>query len=108
MLRWRECIGLGEMMNYPGVLAGDVGALSKITSARNKVVDGHAPGLTSKDLEAYIAAGMNSDHESVTLAEASEKLKRGMFVMSHCCHFISRWASRQKPSALANTGSWTI
>lgn len=81
MLRWRECIGLGEMMNYPGVLAGDAGVLSKITSMQSKVVDGHAPGLTGKDLAAYIAAGMRSDHESVTLAEADEKLKRGMFVM---------------------------
>jgi adenine deaminase len=81
MLRWRECIGLGEVMNYPGVLAGDESTLRKITSARNRVIDGHAPGLTGKDLAAYIAAGMRSDHESVTLAEAREKLQRGMFVM---------------------------
>ena len=81
MRRWRECIGLGEMMNYPGVLAGDAGVLSKITAMRNRVIDGHAPGLTGKDLGAYIAAGMRSDHESVALDEAREKLQSGMFVM---------------------------
>ncbi len=81
ILRWRGCIGLGEVMNYPGVLAGDGTVLSKIEMARGKVVDGHAPGVTGKDLAAYIAAGIGSDHESVTLAEAEEKLRRGMFVM---------------------------
>lgn len=81
MRRWRECIGLGEVMNYPGVLAGDAVILSKIASLRSRVIDGHAPGLAGKDLAAYIAAGMRSDHESVTLVEAREKLQRGMFVM---------------------------
>jgi adenine deaminase len=81
MLRWRDCIGLGEVMNYPGVLAGDAAVLSKIKAAGNKVLDGHAPGLSGKDLSAYIAAGMRSDHESVTLAEAEEKLRKGMFVL---------------------------
>ncbi len=81
MLRWRECIGLGEMMNYPGILSGDAGALSKIKSMQKKVVDGHAPGLSGKDLAAYIVAGIRSDHESISLAEAREKLKNGMFIM---------------------------
>jgi adenine deaminase len=81
ILRWRNCIGLGEVMNFPGVLAGDAAVLSKIESARGKVVDGHAPGVAGKDLSAYIAAGIHSDHESVSLAEAEEKLRRGMFVM---------------------------
>jgi len=81
ILRWRECIGLGEVMNYPGVLAGDTAMLGKIEAARGRVIDGHAPGLTEKDLSAYIAAGMRSDHESVSLDEAEEKLKRGMYVM---------------------------
>jgi adenine deaminase len=81
ILRWRNCLGLGEVMNYPGVLAGDSHVLSKIESARGKVVDGHAPGVSGKDLSAYIAAGIHSDHESVTLAAAEEKLRRGMFVM---------------------------
>jgi len=81
ILRWRGCLGLGEVMNFPGVLAGDANMLSKIGMARGKVIDGHAPGVTGKDLAAYIAAGILSDHESVSLAEARDKLKQGMFVM---------------------------
>ncbi len=81
ILRWRGCIGLGEVMNFPGVLAGDAGMLSKIEAAKGRVIDGHAPGVTGKDLAAYVAAGIRSDHESVSLAEAGEKLRRGMFVM---------------------------
>jgi adenine deaminase len=81
VLRWKGCIGLGEVMNFPGVLNGDESVLSKIELARGKAVDGHAPGLTGKDLSAYIAAGIHSDHESVSLEEAREKLRRGMFVM---------------------------
>jgi adenine deaminase len=81
ILRYRNCIGLGEVMNYPGVLAGDADMLAKIASARGKIVDGHAPGVTGKDLNAYIAAGISSDHESVSPAEAAEKLRYGMHVM---------------------------
>ena len=81
VLRWKGVIGLGEVMNFPGVLGGDAGVLSKIDLARGKVVDGHAPGVGGKDLNAYIAAGIYSDHESVSLDEAREKLRRGMWVM---------------------------
>ncbi len=81
VLRWRNCIGLGEVMNFPGVLGADGGVLDKITLARGKVVDGHAPGVGGKNLNAYIGAGIHSDHESVSLEEAREKLSRGMFVM---------------------------
>ncbi|MFC1963922.1 adenine deaminase [Chloroflexota bacterium] len=81
IMRWKECIGLGEVMNFPGVLNGDEGVLRKIDIARGKVVDGHAPGVSGRDLTAYIAAGVGSDHESVTLAEAREKLRQGMHVM---------------------------
>jgi adenine deaminase len=81
ILRYRECIGLGEVMNYPGVLFGDDAVLAKIAAARGKIIDGHAPGLSGKDLDAYIAAGISSDHESVGLAEAAEKLRRGLHVM---------------------------
>ncbi len=81
VLRWRGCIGLGEVMNFPGVLGANAGVLSKIDLAKGKVVDGHAPGVTGKNLSAYIAAGIHSDHESVTLDEAREKLRRGMWVM---------------------------
>jgi adenine deaminase len=81
VLRWKGCIGVGEVMNYPGVISGDEGVLSKVDLARGKVADGHAPGLSAKNLSAYIAAGIYSDHESVSLDEAREKLRRGMFIM---------------------------
>ena len=81
VLRWRGVIGLGEVMNFPGVLGGDTSVLRKIDLAKGKIVDGHAPGVTGKDLSAYIAAGINSDHESVSVEEASEKLRQGMWVM---------------------------
>jgi len=81
VLRWRGCIGLGEVMNFPGVINGDEGILSKINSAGGRVIDGHAPGVGGRDLSAYIAAGIYSDHESVARDEAEEKLRRGMFVM---------------------------
>jgi adenine deaminase len=81
ILRWRETIGLGEVMNFPGVIGGDANVLSKIELARGKIVDGHAPGVTGKDLSAYIAADIHSDHESVSLDEAREKLRQGMHIM---------------------------
>ncbi|MCS7286806.1 MAG: adenine deaminase [Anaerolineae bacterium] len=74
-------LGLAEMMNYPGVIFGDGEVLAKIASARGHPIDGHAPGLTGKDLAAYIAAGIGSDHECTTLEEAREKLRLGMYVM---------------------------
>ncbi len=81
ILRWRQCLGLGEMMNFPGVIGGRAEVLRKIALAADKVVDGHAPGLKGNALSAYIAAGIYSDHESVSLEEATEKLRRGMWVM---------------------------
>jgi len=81
LLKWKGCIGLGEVMNFPGVLGGDDGVLSKIALARGKIVDGHAPAVSGKNLSAYIAAGIRSDHESVSLDEARDKLRQGMFVM---------------------------
>jgi adenine deaminase len=74
-------IGLGEMMNFPGVVRGDEEVLSKISAAQGMIVDGHAPGLTGKDLNAYLAAGILSDHESTTVEEGREKLRRGMYLM---------------------------
>jgi adenine deaminase len=81
LLRRKEVIGLGEVMNFPGVLSGDETVLRKISLAEGKIIDGHAPGVTGKDLSAYIAAGIHSDHESVSIDEAREKLRRGMFIM---------------------------
>ena len=81
ILRWRETIGLGEVMNFPGVINGDATVLRKIALSRGKIIDGHAPGVRGKDLSAYIAAGIGSDHESMALEEAREKLQKGLFVM---------------------------
>lgn len=80
-LEWKHTIGLGEMMNFPGVLNGDPEVLLKLALSRGKVVDGHAPGLSGKDLNAYLAAGIISDHESTSASEAGEKLARGMWLM---------------------------
>ncbi len=81
MLAWPEVVGLGEMMNFPGVLAGDREVLAKLEAARGTPIDGHAPGLTGPDLQAYVAAGPDSDHECTTLAEAEERLAAGMWIM---------------------------
>jgi adenine deaminase len=81
VLRWKDCVGLGEVMNYPGVISGDESMLSKINLARGRIVDGHAPGVNGKNLSAYIASGIYSDHESVSLNEAREKLCQGMYIM---------------------------
>jgi len=76
-------IGLAEMMNYPGVLLGLPEVLAKIEAAqaRGLPVDGHAPGLSGRDLAAYAAAGVGSDHECTTVEEAREKLRLGMYIM---------------------------
>jgi adenine deaminase len=74
-------LGLAEMMNFPGVLFKDPNVLEKIRSAKQGRVDGHAPGLSGKDLSAYIAAGIGSDHECTTVEEAREKIRKGMTVM---------------------------
>jgi adenine deaminase len=76
-----KIIGLGEMMNFPGVVSGDEEVLQKIDASKGKVIDGHAPGLAGKDLNAYLSAGILSDHESTTLEEGKEKLRRGMYLM---------------------------
>ncbi len=81
VLEMKSVIGLGEMMNFPGVINAFEDVTGKIDTAQGRLIDGHAPGLGGKDLNAYIAAGIYSDHESVTLEEAAEKLKRGMHVM---------------------------
>jgi len=76
-----KIIGLGEMMNFPGVVSGDEDVLQKIAASKGKVIDGHAPGLAGKELNAYLSAGIHSDHESTTLEEGKEKLRRGMYLM---------------------------
>jgi adenine deaminase len=81
LLRFKECIGLGEVMNFPGVLFAEPLLLGKLKLAGHKVIDGHSPGIFGNDLNAYISAGISSDHESVSFEEAREKLQRGMRVM---------------------------
>lgn len=81
ILEWKNAIGLGEMMNFPGVLFGDEEVLRKLSLAGERVIDGHAPGLEGMNLNAYIAAGPGSDHESTTMEEGREKLRRGMHLM---------------------------
>ncbi|MEJ2727673.1 MAG: adenine deaminase [Deltaproteobacteria bacterium] len=78
-----KIVAMAEMMNYPGVLMRDPAVLSKITIARQqkKPVDGHAPGLKGRELHAYIAAGIQSDHECTTEQEAREKLAAGLVIM---------------------------
>jgi adenine deaminase len=81
ILAYPNVIGMGEMMNFPGVISGDEEVLKKITASRGRVIDGHAPGLGGKELNAYLSAGIRSDHESTALEEGGEKLRRGMYLM---------------------------
>ena len=76
-------LGLGEMMNYPGVLTGDFQGMQKISEAHNlgKLVNGHAPLLSGKELDKYISAGIGDDHECSTAEEAMERISKGQHVM---------------------------
>ena len=80
-LKLPNFLGLGEMMNFPGVISSNKHVLSIIDAAKGKVLDGHAPGITNKHLTAYIAAGIRSDHESTITEEGREKLRKGMYLM---------------------------
>lgn len=79
----KKVLGLAEMMNYVGVINGDKNVISKIVTsqAHHKKIDGHAPELSGNDLNAYIAAGVYSDHECSTFENALEKLRKGQFIM---------------------------
>src|SRR5262249_9040426 len=79
LLRRRRVLGLAEMMNFPGVVSGDTHELAKLELAQH--VDGHAPGVPGRDLNAYIAAGIRSDHEAYTAEEGRERLQRGMWLL---------------------------
>lgn len=83
LLKHERVLGLAEMMNMPGVLQADEQVLAKITATRDRglVVDGHAPGLSGLDLNAYAAAGVMSDHECTTLEEARQRIRLGMWLM---------------------------
>ncbi|MFB3737451.1 MAG: adenine deaminase [Candidatus Velamenicoccus archaeovorus] len=76
-----RALGVAEMMDFPAVVAGDPAALAKVAAAAGRQVDGHAPGLSGPGLNAYLAAGVRSDHECSTLEEALEKRRLGMWIM---------------------------
>ncbi|MGC9962425.1 MAG: adenine deaminase [Acidimicrobiales bacterium] len=90
-------IGIAEMMNFPGVVNGDPDVLAKIATAGNRRVDGHAPGLSGPPLDAYLAAGIESDHECTELAEAEEKRRKAMWV------FIREGSASRNLRALIQT-----
>ncbi|HEY7379924.1 MAG TPA: adenine deaminase [Gaiella sp.] len=81
LMRRRRVLGLAEMMNYPGVIAGDEDELAKLALDGAQHVDGHAPGVLGKDLQAYVAAGIASDHEALTVEEGRERLRAGMWLL---------------------------
>jgi len=74
-------LGLAEVMNYPGVISGDTCVWNKLEAARGRIIDGHAPRLSGRDVAAYAAAGIQSDHECTTANEALDKLRAGLHVM---------------------------
>src|SRR3984885_289965 len=90
-------IGVAEVMNFPGVIAGDPEMLARIATAGSRRVDGHAPGLSGARLDAYLAAGVESDHECPELREAEEKRQKGMWV------FIRQGSASQNLRALIPT-----
>lgn len=73
-------LGLAEVMNYPGVVYGDEGMLDKLDLFKDKVLDGHCPALTGKELNAYVTSGIGSEHECTTVEEALEKLRLGLTI----------------------------
>ncbi|MDY0010881.1 MAG: adenine deaminase [Candidatus Izemoplasmatales bacterium] len=79
-LKHDKVIGLGEMMDYPGAINGKEDVLEKIEDFSQGVIDGHAPGVEGKNLNAYVLAGIKTDHECTTPQELLEKIKRGMYV----------------------------
>jgi adenine deaminase len=81
LLRRRRVIGLAEMMNFPGVVSGDEHELAKLGLPGARHVDGHAPGVVGKTLNAYAAAGIYSDHEAFTIEEGRERLRAGMWLL---------------------------
>jgi adenine deaminase len=81
LLRRSRMLGLAEMMNFPGVVAGDPAELAKLRLDGATHVDGHAPGLVGRELQAYAAAGIRSDHEAISAEEGRERLRAGMWLL---------------------------
>ncbi|MCC8104376.1 MAG: adenine deaminase [Clostridiales bacterium] len=103
LLALPNVLGLAEMMDFPGVLGCHHSVLEKLALAQNagKIIDGHAPGLSGKDLNAYIAAGVRSDHECSTAEEAMEKISLGQWVMiregTACKNLLNLLSLFEKP-----------
>ena len=89
--------GVAEVMNFPGVIAGEPEMLARIAAAAGRRVDGHCPGVSGRGLDAYLAAGVESDHEATTAAEALEKRRKGMWV------FLRQGSASQDLATLAPT-----
>jgi adenine deaminase len=105
LLREPRVVGLAEMMNVPGVLSGAEEVLSKIVATGERVIDGHCPLLAGKDLCAYRAAGISSDHESSMVSEGQEKLSLGFHLMLRCgsaAHNLDLLPSLLNPYSLAH------
>ena len=118
--------GLGEVMNYLGVVHGDPDVMEKLSAFSGRVIDGHCPGLTGRYLCTYVAAGIQSDHECTTLEEAREKLSLGMALMiregstaknmrdllrlaqGHCSHNLMFVSDDTNPCDLREDGILTI
>jgi adenine deaminase len=81
LMRRNRVLGLAEMMNFPGVIAGDPSELEKLALEGAEHVDGHAPGVLGNALQAYAAAGIRSDHEMLTVEEGRERLRAGMWLL---------------------------
>ena len=80
LMNRERVLGLGEMMNYPGVVKGNKDVHRKLGKFKDTRIDGHSPGLTGNDLNAYISAGIRTDHECTTVEEMNEKISKGMYV----------------------------
>jgi len=100
ILSWPRVLGLGEMMNFPGVVGGDPEVWEKLATARGKPIDGHAPGLSGPALWAYALAGPGTDHECTDLSEAAEKLSAGLHIL------IREGTSARNLAALLPLLSW--
>lgn len=99
-----EILGLGEFMNYPGVIGADDGVLDKLIVAdhHKKPIDGHSPRVTGNALNAYIAAGIHTDHECSTVEEMQSRLSRGMYVLMRqgsACHNLSELLKAVTPQS---------
>lgn len=81
LLQKKELFGLGEVMNYPGVINGDEEVWEKLSLFKDFFRDGHAPGVTGRELNAYLLGGIGADHEAVSVEEALEKVRAGMYIM---------------------------